>query len=360
MLYISLTADHEMFFGENFYSEEEVFINPTYKLMDILKKNGATLTLMTDVCSILKYREVELYEYPKLVDEQLKYAITNGHDVQLHIHPHWISSIYKDGKWEFDGKLYKLHDLGFEEDNEKDITADKVIRDGKNYLESLLKKVDKNYKCIAFRAGGWCLQPEKKLLRALKKNGIHIDTTIYKNGFLKTETHYLNYRNTPNRPNWWIDPELGIDKEANKDARKNIFEVSIGSYYSKPYVYKLKIKNKMIQMKRDDIELRGVSICKKNENKFKRINNKINNFIQAPIMFSFEGQSSGVLEKMVLNYLNKYDCKNDDVFIALICHPKVLYDKDFEEIEIFLKRINELYKEQVKFVSLYEIYKLTF
>lgn len=355
MLYISLTADHEMFFGENFYSEEEVFINPTYKLMDILKSNGATLTLMTDVCSILKYKEVGLCKYPELMEKQLKYAIANGHDVQLHIHPHWINSTFEKGMWDFDYKLYKIHDLGFEEDGKKGLTADKVVKNGKSYLEGLLKSINKDYKCIGFRAGGWCLQPEKKLLKALKRNGVHIDSTIYKKGFLKTKTHYLNYKNVPDKPNWWIDPDLGINEEADEDMTKNIFEVSIGSYYDKPSIYKLKLKNKIEQMERKDVQLRGAPIGYKKKCKIKSINNKIKNFIQLPIMFSFEGQSCYVLEKIVLSYLNKYDCLGTDVFISLICHPKGLYERDFVEIKKFLHLVNSKY-ENIKFINLQEVY----
>lgn len=84
MLNICFTADHELFHGRNDANEEEIVIIPTYKLMNVLEEYEIPLCLMTDVCSIMRYRELRIDStYASMMDEQLRYAITRGHDVQL-------------------------------------------------------------------------------------------------------------------------------------------------------------------------------------------------------------------------------------------------------------------------------------
>jgi hypothetical protein len=57
-----------------------------------------------------------------------------------------------------------------------------VIRLGKDFLESLLRPVDSNYRCHVFRAANWCVTPSKNIVRALVESGIEIDTSVYKYG----------------------------------------------------------------------------------------------------------------------------------------------------------------------------------
>lgn len=360
MLYIAVTADYELFSGKNFLNEEEILFEPTYELLRVAKQNGVPVTLMADVCSVWKYREYGLMEYPTKFEEQLVYSIKENHDVQLHIHPHWLNSIYSNNEWIFDKNTFKIHDLGFGSDNETTISADKILFKGKNYLENLLKPIDNTYKCIAFRAGGWCLQPEKDLIKSLKKIGINIDTTVYKNGYLKTETHYFDYRGVPDEPNWWINPQNGLGEKSNADLENNIYEVCIGSYSKKPYIYYYKVINKIRKI-RNKNGVRGLPIGYEDKVKIPFINrlmNKIHNFIHEPIMLSIDNMNSLILEKIINHYIKTFDCYNNDFYISLICHPKGLYNYNFMEMDKFLKTINNKCNNVVEFTTLLQINKL--
>lgn len=353
MLCISLTADYELFFGKNFQNEDEILINPTYMLLHIAKNNRVPVTLMADILSVWKYREYGLENYAQEVENQLKYAIKNGHDVQMHIHPHWINSKFQNGQWEFDSKIYKIQDLGFNTDNT--LSANELISKSKRYLEELLKTENNKYKCVGFRAGGWCLQPEIELIKVLKATGINIDTTIYKYGYMKNKTHYFDYRNVPNSLNWYIDPAMGINNEANR-TEDTIYEVSIGSLYKRPYIYYLKILNKVLRLNRKNIA-RGIPIdYNLNTKVYKKIYNKINKFFIAPVMFSLDEFHGNVLLKIVKWYLKKYDCINKDYHISLICHPKCLHYDNFNDLDYFLKTINNNYKNLVLFETIQDIY----
>lgn len=351
IIYFLFSADHEIFFGENFKSEKELLIDTTYKLMDILRKYEIPLTLMTDVCSIFKYREIGLIDYPLLMEEQLKYAIKQGHDVQLHLHPHWLNSTYKNGKWNFDKDKFKLHDFGFEKDS-NEVSANTIIKDGKKYLEKLLKQVDKDYKCIAFRAGGWCLQPERDLIKCLLDNEIYIDTSIYKGGYINTGTHYLDYRNVPNQVNWFIDYQKGL----NTKGKEGIYEIPIGTINKKPYLYYQKVKNKQSRTKYLKVTTNGMPIGFKKQSFMEKLNARINNFINQPIMISFDNSTSIELMDYIEYYLNKLDYKNKDYYISIIGHPKGMNDSNLTEIDKFCKNVKEKYSDYIKFTDYLNVY----
>jgi hypothetical protein len=356
MLNICITADHELFFGENYLSEQEVLIKPTYKLMEILEENNVNLTLMTDVCSIWRFRDFGINDYPDMMEEQLKYAIKNSHDVQLHLHPHWINSTFKDNKWNFDKKKYKLHDFGFESDNSS-VTAKDIIKKGKEYLEKLLTEINSSYKCIAFRAGGWCLQPEEELLKNLIENNIKIDTTLYKGGYQKTETHFVDFRNLPNEINWWINPKKGINYKSKKNS-SSIFEVCIGSYNKKPNIWFNKIKYKLIREKRSlgKLKKRGVSIDYKKLGRIELLKFRIKYLFNTPIIFNFQDSCKEEMIDITNYYLKKFDCLNNDYYIAMMGHPKNIFDNNLIELDKFCKEIKKNYTRKVKFINLCDVY----
>lgn len=354
IIYFLISADHEIFFGKNYKPEKELLIDTTYKLMDILDNYQIPLTLFTDVCSVFKYRSLGLDNYPLLMDEQLKQAIEKGHDVQLHLHPHWINSIYQDGEWIFDKSKYKLHDFGF--NGNDNINASSIIRTGKEYLERLLQEIDNNYQCIAFRAGGWCLQPEKELMRTLLENEIYIDTSIYKGGYINTKTHYIDYRKLPKNVNWYIDPLEGL----KKSSASGIFEIPIGTITKSPYMYYQKIKNKRNRQKYLKTEINGVPIGFEKLNFRKKILNKINNFLNYPIMFSFDHATCNELLDFIKYYVKRLDYQNNDYFISIIGHPKVLNETNLHEIDKFCKSVKQNYGDIVEFIHYQDAYNMVF
>lgn len=97
MTQIILTADYELFFGTKTGSVQECMINPTNKLLDILDINNSKMTLFWDVLHYYKLEQYkEKYEHLKadslLIENQIADIIKRGHDIQLHIHPHWLES----------------------------------------------------------------------------------------------------------------------------------------------------------------------------------------------------------------------------------------------------------------------------
>lgn len=356
MLNICFTADHELFFGENFASEEEVFIYPTYSLIDVLERYNIPVCLMTDVCSIWRYRALNINNnYTKMMEEQLRYALKRGHDVQLHIHPHWLNSEYTEGHWEFNYTNYRLHSYGFNEDS--GLNGRKIIAEGRRYLEDLLTPIDPSYKCIAFRAGGWCLQPEKEFLNALAAEGILIDTTVYYGGFCRDKNSFFDFRRVPKKPNWWIDPQKGLAQEAHKE-QGYLLEVAIGSYGFLPLqgLKKLKYKPHRIRSKGETHGTLGISMDLLEKKSFlQRMVNLVKHLIFQPIMFSFDAACLEVMMDLLNYYLKRFDCTNQEIYICIIGHPKTLNKAYLKEIEKFCVKVTDGYRDRVRFIRLRDI-----
>ena len=223
MLKICLTFDYELFLGRNLASYQEILFQPTENIMNTLSSLGVSGTFFADVCSVYAHRQLGDDKYCESFQSQIIDLIRHGQDVQLHLHTNWLNAEIIDGKIVPGNKDYRIHSLGFNSGGR----ANEVIRKGKEYLENACSSVDKSYKCIAYRAGGFSVQPEKELFEALNENGIVIDSSVVPH--MKAETvNYYDFRDVPDKMNWWIDPQKGISEESEKSI-KTIFEVPIAT-----------------------------------------------------------------------------------------------------------------------------------
>ena len=189
MFHIILTLDYEIH-GNGDGDPYKLIIEPTERLLNLLEKFGARLTIMADVAEILKFKEYrdkkgeDKFHYGLIVS-QLQRAILNGHDVQLHIHSGYFDSEYNNGRWEQNWDEYDLANLPYERIFER-------IKTCKEFLEFNLRQVKKDYQCIAFRAANWSMTPTKDIYKALVANGIKIDTSVFKYGKRKGRVKF-NY-----------------------------------------------------------------------------------------------------------------------------------------------------------------------
>lgn len=179
MLVIILTLDYEIH-GNGDGCPQALMVEPTYRLLSLCEKYGAKLSIMADVAEILKFKEYkdkyghDQYYYDAIVD-QLRYAIQRGHDVQLHIHSSYFNAKHDNGRWIQDWSEYNFAGLPYER-------MDWMVRTSKEFLETLLRPIDPEYRCVAFRAANWSVSPSDNVIRALVNNGIKIDTSVFKYG----------------------------------------------------------------------------------------------------------------------------------------------------------------------------------
>ena len=189
---IYITLDYEIYFGEIPGTVDKCIIQPTQELIRISEKYNVRFSFFVDCGFILKLKEFKL-KYPQLekdyqaVVKQVRYLSETGHDIQLHIHPHWEDSFYNGERWVINVSSYKLADF-----NESEI-EDIVFRYKKILTDITGKTI------FAYRAGGWCLQPFSKVKKAFRQNEIRLDSSVFRNGFYTSKEYDYDFRNAPDK-----------------------------------------------------------------------------------------------------------------------------------------------------------------
>ena len=150
---------------------------PALSLMNIANRYDIKITFMVDVAHKLVLERLSV-DHPELdiqnsiVDKTILLMKNMGHDVQLHLHPQWLNSTYKNGHFYLSHKW----NIGLYNQDEQH----NLIQDAVKYLTQLLCPQYPEYKVCAFKAGSWGMQPSATLLLELKKVGINIVMGIRK------------------------------------------------------------------------------------------------------------------------------------------------------------------------------------
>jgi hypothetical protein len=226
-LNIYLTYDYELFFGKETGTAEQCILAPTNKLIEVAKRTGVQLTFFIDVGYIKQLRAHSqfnsVYQDYQRVVKQIKTLVAQGHDCQLHIHPHWEDS-YHDGKeWIMNTKRYKLTDF-----SEADIL--KIVLEYQKILSDITHQPVNKY-----RAGGWCLQPFSKVKTAFDAAGLYIDSTVFLDGKNTIAPYYYNFTKCPKKDSWRFSDEL-----CTENLNGQFIEYPISAYkYSALFFWRL-------------------------------------------------------------------------------------------------------------------------
>lgn len=225
MRQIILSYDYELFFGFKSGTVLKTLIEPTNLLLDSMDKYGQKGNFFVD-WQTLKYlqeanTERTLSDY-LLIENQLKDIVRRGHRIELHIHPHWVDAKYNgDGTWDYSNfSHYSLYSFPQEE-------VTKMFIDGANLLNMIAQKVDPEYRVVAFRAGGWAVQPFDKLKNGFEQAGIRIDSSVAQGAFCKSHFFEYDFRHADVAAGNFYRFEDDVIKE-QKDG--HFVEVPISSY----------------------------------------------------------------------------------------------------------------------------------
>ena len=179
MLKVLFTLDYEIH-GNGEGCPRELMVEPTAKLLDLLERFGAPLTIMADVAEILKFQEYknttgEDAFYHEAIEAQLRSAVRRGHDVQLHLHASYLNARFEHGHWAQDWSEYDFAGLPAER-------LRTVIGLGRDYLVGLISPVRAGYSCEVFRAANWSMSPSEEVVEALLAHGFKVDSSVFKFG----------------------------------------------------------------------------------------------------------------------------------------------------------------------------------
>jgi hypothetical protein len=189
------------------------------QLLDVAAQFDARITVMAEVAQQWAHRRLAAREsWAREISEAwesiLVAAVREESDVQLHLHPHWLDARRRDGKWQLDFERWALSSLGRRE------IVD-ALREGKKYLESLLRPVRPAYRSVLFRAGAFCIEPAVNAIGALAEAGFLADTSVTKGLY---DPRYYDYRRAPSHVLPW---EVDTMSTARTGQHSGIVELPI-------------------------------------------------------------------------------------------------------------------------------------
>lgn len=222
---IFLTLDYELFSGANPGTVENTILLPTRKLLEVGDRYGAKFVFFVDSGYLVRLAEYAK-QYPaaaadyEAVSGQIRQLHAKGHDIQLHIHPHWEDCTYDENGWHMDTSRFRIHSFSEAE-------IDDIVFRYKKALTDLVGDT-----VFAYRAGGWCLQPFDKLGPALKKHGIWLDSTVYSDGLNSSQTHFYDFRGMPEKRAYRFE-----DDPVRENSEGYFLEVPISTYRVSPLFF---------------------------------------------------------------------------------------------------------------------------
>lgn len=295
-------------------------IRPTEHICRVLENLGVRGVFFVDAGYLAKLKELSggvprlQADYQK-VTEQLHQIHQRGHDVQLHVHPHW-EDVRWDGKgWRMDTERYRIHSFS-------ELEIADIVQRYKVILETII-----NRKVFAYRAGGWCLQPFCKIERALRASNIWLDSSVFCGGLAKSGSHYYDFRDAPADSSWRFtsDPTV-IDSDGS------FVEVPISSIrMSAPFFWRLAF-SRLKRVSENQSFGDGISVRTGYRDKFKSL------LFGATTPVSTDGEKSIFLMGALRKFQQR--CMPEDYFVT-IGHPKASTFKSLERMEEFVKTAQE-------------------
>ncbi len=342
---VFISFDYELFLGRNFVSHDEVLFKPTDELLQTLERAEVSATFFADVCSAWAHAAAGRADYVDRFERQLCDCVRRGHDVQLHIHPHWLRAAPDaGGNWTIDSEKMSLCDFGFGAGSD---SAPAILRRGKEYLEGLLQPVKSNYRCCAFRAGGLVLQPnEGAAIAALQAADLAIDSSVAPRMAVRSELGDINYSDAPGRSTWRVAPESGL----RQAAAAGILEMPIATF-------NMNLANRLrflVRRVRAVGQSRGASITRgPRQTRWRAALGLIRanlRYLGGNPVFLLSCDTKGFDIEILMAGTAQWIAgrQNEDVVsVVMICHPKLMFGKQIALMETFIQRIRREYSAAV-------------
>jgi len=315
---IYITLDYELFFGAKSGSVENCIIKPTEALLAIVNPYDIKFTCFVDVGYLVKLEEQkkehpQLQEDYKKVTRQIKELSDNGHGIELHIHPHWEDSHFNGTDWVFDTSRYKLADF----------SSDEIKRIVTQYTETLTRISGKPPE--AYRAGGWSAQPFAEIGKALLKNNITIDSTVFPKGYYNSPDQYYDFRTIEQYKTKYRFSESLVEENHNGKFK----EIPISSYTVSPFFFWKFAYHKLKKQEKHRPFGDGAAMAKTKKDVFKLMLSSSNSVV------SIDGYKASFLQKAYKLYQKHTKPEGNFVIIG---HPKAFTPYSLEKLKLFIEK----------------------
>jgi hypothetical protein len=189
-----LSQDYELFFQRS-GSAEKCLFEPCAALLAFAEQHGVSFTFYVDVGMLAcmeRYADQshDLRREHTHISRHIEMLSSKGHDIALHIHPHWEDSRWQNGQWDFSNSRYQLAFFSADEIAE-------IVRSYAGRLGQICGKAPSSY-----RAGGFCVEPFDLLRPGLMEAGITVDSSIVPGADLKDPEKGFDFSAAPDVA-WW-------------------------------------------------------------------------------------------------------------------------------------------------------------
>jgi hypothetical protein len=339
-----LSFDHELSLGGADSYQYNLF-EPTSALIRLAAELEVPIVLFTDVLCAARYRDWDRDGFYEPYHKQLLDASRRGHDVQLHIHPHWVDSTWVDGAYR-PSTSFALSDFG-DAAPPNDIGG---IVDLAYDLLCELMEPDAGYRCIAYRAGGNNLHPRTHdILSALYDKGIRIDSSIIKGFRFKSGISTVDFSAMPAPANWTIP----LSGPLNAQAEEGIYEVPIAGRPRTPLNNVPFLVNRVLRRQRAH-DPKGRSIHSDHTPPLQKIARL---FPMSAWPLSFDEAVLSVDDALqTLRYHVASHPADETIVCAAVSHPKCLGSYELSLMRDFVVRARAEFGSALSFVTYRDVY----
>lgn len=339
-----LTFDHELPLGTLKSSYSKALFAPTEQLFDAAKRHGFPVTLFTDVLCALRYKEWDPSGFYEPYALQLQKAVELGHDVQLHLHPHWLTSSFENGiaipSSDFSLAQFKKN---------KALSIGEIVKSGIRLLEEICRKANINYNVLAFRAGGYNIEPGSgEIFNELAKNGICFDSSVVLKYYFASSFSVIDFRKLPASANWFI----GTDGNFRKASDSGILEIPVAAMPKTPFEIPTRFKLKHFAHRAP--ESHGSIIHEGNPgSRMQQIR-----MLFSSRMLTFDNHTLSAKYLMrILDYNVRKFSGSETLNLACCSHPKTMGDYSFSLMEQFIDMARTKYPD-IEFTTFERLHKL--
>jgi hypothetical protein len=328
-----LTFDYELPLGGWTVPPQEALISPAERLLHLCDELRVPVTFFVDTLCGIQFRRWGETAFEDDMRRQLRLSAEKGHDLQLHLHPHWIASAYYHGSY-LPSRKFRLADFTPEWVEER-------VEESIEYLEGIARPADSAYRCLAFRAGGFNLDRQATIFESLRRNRIRIDSSLCDGFYFASDSSVVDFRNLPDLPNWYFP-----DDDFRKTAATGIYEIPIAGKPKAVFELPSFVKMKMHRDRKP--QTRGQMIHGVNQLSF---GEKWRSAMSAR-MLSFDNYAFSVKNLLdILQYNIKRFAGFEEINLSAIGHPKSMDTYNFRLMKGFVESVRERYGEQVHFMT---------
>jgi hypothetical protein len=327
---ILFTFDYELFLGKKSGSVYKCVIEPTQKVINIFYDfNISSALFFVDTLWLIRLKDIATENYQarkdyEMVVQQLQQIHRLGHYIFPHLHPHWIDATYlkEINQWQLiNYTRYRVHNL---DKNERDTCFG-------NSVSILMEILGTDYVPIAYRAGGWSIQPFEDFEPLFQKYGVKCDFSVlpgYKH--ISAGQHYDFSDIKINRPYTFSNDVTVQGKGDYSEFPISVVNVSIfRTLLNRVFL-------KYLSWNGDHSHGDGQSITME---AIKHANNRNTAMVSAELF-------NDTMLPVYLKFLSKND------YMQFISHPKMLSQHNIDTFRIFIKRTLRLYKLNTDFTKI--------